>query len=103
MIREGDRVLIGLSGGKDSLTMLHCLRTLQRKAPVSFQLAAVTMNPNFPGFDPSPLQAYLADLGVPYFFETQDLLQLAKDTKPSSICSWCSRMKREWHRGRCCW
>ncbi|EGD73357.1 PP-loop domain-containing protein [Salpingoeca rosetta] len=94
MITDGDRVLIGLSGGKDSLTLLHCLHALQRRAPISFKLAAVTMNPNFPGFDPAPLKAYLAKLGVEYFFETQDLLQLAKDTKPSSICSWCSRMKR---------
>ena len=55
MIKEGDRVLLGLSGGKDSLCMLHVLHELQQKAPIKFELACVTMDPQFPGFDPSPL------------------------------------------------
>ena len=94
MFREGDRVLLGLSGGKDSMTLLHVLHAMQRKSPVKWELGAVTMDPQFPGFDPSPLIAYMKRLGIPYFFESQDLLETAKNCNPSSICSWCSRMKR---------
>ena len=94
MIRDGDRVLLGLSGGKDSLTLLHILHSLQRRAPIRFELAAVTMDPQFPGFDPSPLIGYMQRLGIPYFFESQPLLKLAAATNPVSICAWCSRMKR---------
>eukprot|EP00730_Choanoeca_flexa_P019292 TRINITY_DN9419_c0_g1_i1.p1 TRINITY_DN9419_c0_g1~~TRINITY_DN9419_c0_g1_i1.p1 ORF type:complete len:1082 (+),score=286.83 TRINITY_DN9419_c0_g1_i1:146-3391(+) len=94
MIQEGDRVLVGLSGGKDSLSLLHVLIALQRRSPVKFELGAVTMNPQFPGFDPSPLKPYLKALGIPYFFQSEDLMAVAKETNPSSICSWCSRMKR---------
>eukprot|EP00045_Choanoeca_perplexa_P014840 m.177195 g.177195 ORF g.177195 m.177195 type:complete len:1044 (-) comp16813_c0_seq1:606-3737(-) len=94
MIHEGDRVLVGLSGGKDSLSLLHVLLTLQRRSPTKFSVGAVTMNPQFPGFDPSPLIPYLKAMGVPYFFQSEDLMAVAKETKPRSICSWCSRMKR---------
>lgn len=52
MIREGDRVMLGLSGGKDSLTMLHCLLQLQRKSPKKFEIACVTVDPQTTGFDP---------------------------------------------------
>ena len=55
MIKDGDRVLLGLSGGKDSLCMLHVLHELQQRAPIHFDLGCVTMDPQFPGFDPSPL------------------------------------------------
>jgi selenocysteine lyase/cysteine desulfurase len=102
MIRAGDRVLLGLSGGKDSLSLLHALVRLQRTLPYRFELGAVTMDPQFPGFDPSPLIGYMKTLGIPYFFESQPLLEAAQKTKPSSICSWCSRMKRAlwWQSGR---
>ncbi len=95
MIRDGDRVLLGLSGGKDSLTMLHVLHAMQKRAPIKFELAAVTMNPNFTGFDPTPLIPYMKSLGIPYFFESQQLLEEAQKCDPKSICSWCSRMKRK--------
>ena len=68
MIREGDRVLLGLSGGKDSLSLLHVLRQLQRHAPIRFDIATVTVDPEIPGFDPAVLKPYLAELGVPYFY-----------------------------------
>ena len=71
MIREGDRILLGLSGGKDSMAMLHVLLAMQKKSPVKFELACVTMDPKFPGFDPSPLIEYTRRLGVKYFFESQ--------------------------------
>ncbi len=95
MIRDGDRVLLGLSGGKDSLSLLHVLLHLKQKAPVRFELAACTVDPQSPDFDPSPLKAYLAELGVPYFFESQPIVaQAEKSMVGDSFCAFCSRMRR---------
>ena len=97
MINDGDRILLGLSGGKDSLSLLHILLHLQRYAPVKFEVGAVTVDPQFAGFDPSPLKTYLAELGVPYFYESQPIAEEArKHTEENSFsyCAYCSRMKR---------
>lgn len=95
MIREGDRILLGLSGGKDSLTLLMVLKHLQRHAPVKFELAACTVDPQIPGFDPSPLKAFLAELEVPYFFHSEDFVEQAqRQMKGDSFCSFCARKKR---------
>lgn len=95
MIQEGDRVLLGLSGGKDSLALLMVLKHLQRHAPISFELGACTVDPEIPGFDPSPLKAYLAELDVPYFYESQGIMAQAEASmQGDSFCSFCSRMKR---------
>jgi len=97
MIRGGDRILLGLSGGKDSLSLLHCLRHLQRHAPIRFEVGAVTVDPEIPGFDPSPLKAYLGDLGVPYFYASQGIADDAQkhaDEPGFSFCAYCARMKR---------
>ena len=95
MIKEGDRVLLGLSGGKDSLTLLHVLRHLQRHAPIQFSIAAITVDPEIEGFDPSVLKTYLAELNVPYFYESHDITRQAEEQmKNDSFCSFCSRMKR---------
>lgn len=95
MIKEGDRVLLGLSGGKDSLTLLHALRHLQRHAPIQFSIAAITVDPEIEGFDPSVLKNYLAELEVPYFYESHDITTQAEEQmKNDSFCSFCSRMKR---------
>jgi tRNA(Ile)-lysidine synthase TilS/MesJ len=95
MIKEGDRVLLGLSGGKDSLTLLHALRHLQRHAPIQFTIAAITVDPEIEGFDPSVLKNYLAELEVPYFYESHDITKQAEEQmKNNSFCSFCSRMKR---------
>ena len=64
-------MLVGLSGGKDSLSLLHILMLLQKKAPIKFEIGACTVDPQTPEFDPRPLIAYLASLGVPYFYESQ--------------------------------
>lgn len=95
MIREGDRILVGLSGGKDSLSLLHLLLHLQRCAPIRFDVAALTVDPMVEGFEPAQLKPYLAKLGVPYFFEAQPIMEMAKQHmgKPS-YCSFCSRIKR---------
>ncbi len=97
MIHDGDRVLLGLSGGKDSLSLLHVLLHLQKKAPIKFDLAAATVDPCSPEFDPSPLKAYMAELGVPYFYDRQDIVGEAQKTltrDSDSFCAYCSRMRR---------
>jgi tRNA 2-thiocytidine biosynthesis protein TtcA len=95
MIRDGDRVLLGLSGGKDSLSLLHILLHLQRSAPVKFELAACTVDPQSPEYDPSPLKAYMAELAVPYFYESQPIVaSAAQHMKGDSFCAYCSRLRR---------
>ena len=95
MIRDGDRVLLGLSGGKDSLSLLHVLLHLKKRAPVKFELAACTVDPQSPEYDPSPLKAYMAELGVPYFYESQPIVESAEQhMKGDSFCAYCSRMRR---------
>jgi tRNA 2-thiocytidine biosynthesis protein TtcA len=95
MVRPGDRVLLGLSGGKDSLSLLHILLHLKFKSPVKFELAAATVDPQSPEYHPEPLKTYLAKLGVPYFYESYPVLELAKQKMgKNSFCSFCSRMRR---------
>uniref|UniRef100_A0A0G4HHN0 C2H2-type domain-containing protein n=1 Tax=Chromera velia CCMP2878 TaxID=1169474 RepID=A0A0G4HHN0_9ALVE len=95
MIREGDKILVGLSGGKDSLTLLHCLRELQKRAPVKFSVAAATVDPQTPEYNPRPLISYCESLGVPYHFLSYPLIEMAKTRlQGTSICAFCSRMKR---------
>jgi tRNA 2-thiocytidine biosynthesis protein TtcA len=95
MIRDQDRILLGLSGGKDSLSLLHILHQLQRYAPVRFEFAAITVDPMVDGFDPSTLIPYLRQLGIPYFFQREPILERAMGhIDGSSYCSWCARMKR---------
>lgn len=97
MIRDGDRILLGLSGGKDSLSLLHVLLYFQKRAPVKFELAAATVDPCSPEYDPSPLKRYMAELGVPYFYDRQDIVGEAQKTltrDSDSFCAYCSRMRR---------
>lgn len=95
MIRQGDRILLGVSGGKDSLSLLHILLHLKRYSPVAFELGVITVDPQVAGFDPSPLRPYVESLSVPYFYEQQPLMERATHhMKKDSYCSWCARMKR---------
>ncbi len=95
MIRAGDRVLLGVSGGKDSLSLLQILRHLQTYAPVRFELGVVTVDPEVEGFDPEPLKAYYDKLGVPWFYREQPIMQEAKTRLDGdSFCAYCARMKR---------
>jgi tRNA 2-thiocytidine biosynthesis protein TtcA len=95
MIQDRDRILLGISGGKDSLTLLHILLQLQKRAPIGFELAAITVDPMVDGFDPSALQPYLRSLGVPYLYQREPILERAKQhLSGTSYCSWCARMKR---------
>ena len=95
MIRAGDRILLGLSGGKDSLTLLHTLHYFQQRAPVQFDLAAVTVDPMAGDFDPSPMIPYLSGLGVEYHYVRKPIMDLAKKHMgKKSYCAFCSRLKR---------
>lgn len=95
MIRDGDRVLLGVSGGKDSLSLLHILRHLQTYAPIRFELGVLTVDPLVPGFDPAPLGAYYDGLGVSWHYERQAIMEQAKGhMHGDSFCAYCARMKR---------
>jgi len=95
MIQANDRVLLGLSGGKDSLSLLKILLHLQRHAPIHFDLGVITVDPMTDSFDPSPLKKYIKSLDLPYFYESQPIMDLGKKHMDnSSYCSWCARMKR---------
>lgn len=95
MIQDGDRLLLGVSGGKDSLSLLHILRHFQRHAPVRFELAALTVDPLVNGFEPAQLKPYMTQLGISYFFREQPIMDDAKEhMSGDSFCAYCARMKR---------
>ena len=95
MIRAGDRILLGVSGGKDSLSLLHVLMHLQRHAPIHFDLAAISVDPMVEGFDPGRLAPFMRDWGVTWFLERQAIAEQAKQHMGNdSFCAFCSRMKR---------
>jgi tRNA 2-thiocytidine biosynthesis protein TtcA len=95
MIRPDDRVLVALSGGKDSLTLLHTLLHLQRRAPARFKLGAATVDPGIEGFDPSYLETYVPALGIPLFYRREKIVERAlKTMRGDSFCAYCARMRR---------
>ncbi|MET0069294.1 MAG: ATP-binding protein [Candidatus Thiodiazotropha sp.] len=95
MIREGDRILLGVSGGKDSLSLLQILCHLKSYAPVRFELAVITVDPRVEGFDPAPLKAYYDTIGVPWHYMEQPIMEEARENMDgNSFCAYCARMKR---------
>ncbi len=96
MIEQGDRVMVCLSGGKDSFTMLDILLGLQQKAPVNFSLVAVNLNQKQPGFPADVLPNYLRSLGVDFHILEQDTYSIVKRVIPAAktMCGLCSRLRR---------
>ena len=96
MIESGDKVMVCISGGKDSLTMLDILLNLQAHAPIDFELVAVNLDQKQPGFPEQILPRYFESLGIDYAILEEDTYSLVKEMVPEgkTYCGWCSRFRR---------
>ncbi|MFO0681099.1 MAG: tRNA 2-thiocytidine(32) synthetase TtcA [Sandaracinus sp.] len=102
LIREGDRVMACLSGGKDSYTMLHLLERMRRKSPVKFEIVAVHLDQGHPGYDGTPLEGWLREHGYTHRIVREDTYSIVTDKLgpkdqeggAPTYCSLCSRLRR---------
>lgn len=96
MIQEGDRLMVAVSGGKDSISMLYLLREIQKKSPVSFTLFAYTLDQAQPGFNAEKLEKLYKDWDIEYYIIKKDTYSIVTDKIPANktFCSLCSRLRR---------
>lgn len=95
MIESGDRIAVGISGGKDSLTLLAVLAALQKFYPIPFSLVAITVDIGLPDMDFSPVEAFCRELGVPYVVTKTEIASIIFDVRrESNPCSLCAKMRR---------
>lgn len=96
MIEDGDKVMVAMSGGKDSYVLLDALRILRERAPIRFELVAVNVDQHIPQFPRDALEAHLASTGVPYHIEDQDTYSIIQRLIPGgkNVCSLCARLRR---------
>jgi len=96
LIEQNDRIMVAVSGGKDSYALLYLLRELQKKSPVAFTLCAVHLDQGQPGYDGRPLENYLQQQGYEYHILREDTYRIVKEKTPTgkTYCALCSRLRR---------
>ncbi len=95
MIRDGDTIAVGLSGGKDSMALLCALNSLRRYYPHHFELVGVTVGLGFPDMDFSPVRAFVESMGVPYYFVQSDIADVVfRERQEKNPCSLCAKMRK---------
>ena len=95
MIQDGDRIAVGISGGKDSLTLLKALKLYQYFSPVSYHLEAITLTMGFDNFDVTPIEEFCRQLGVPYTVVPTLIGKIIfEERKEKNHCSLCARLRR---------
>ncbi len=96
LVEDGDRIMVAVSGGKDSIGLLYLLKDLKRKAPIDFEFFAYTLDQGQPGFDASKLEAFYKEMGVEYYIKYEDTYSVVIDKieEGKTYCSLCSRLRR---------